>query len=99
MELDKKALDRYLTTEPSDGGFQSWVEKVWDNITDRDIPDPEYAMHEDFFDQAHDDLFNQALDPIHASNIIINRYHLMVLHKLTTWREAQEFFNRSKDIS
>lgn len=45
--MNKNELDKYLTSEPNNG-YHIWLERVWDSITDEQIPDRD--AYESFFE-------------------------------------------------
>lgn len=64
--MDKKALDRYLTTEP-DNGYQNWLEKVWDKIPESEISIEEYDKYERFFNDLSEKLGNSVSEDNHPT--------------------------------
>lgn len=72
MELDKNALDRWITREPYDDGFSNWTEQVCDALTDEF-----YDFNSDWFEEYNgqcnkwlNSLFNKGKSPKESANII-----------------------------
>lgn len=46
--MNKQALDRFLTTEP-DNGYTAFIEKIWQAIPEEEISGDDYDKHDTFF--------------------------------------------------
>ena len=76
MELDKQALDAWITREPH-YPIEGWADELWGNqIPEGEISEDEYEEFQDCFINWEDKLFNKELSPEQAAPIIVRAFKL-----------------------
>ncbi len=74
MDLDKQALDAWITREPN-YPIESWADQIWNQfINEEEISSDEYEGFQDCLTDWEGKLFNKEFSPEEAAPIIIRAF-------------------------